>query len=81
MATWGAQFRRIAKRRGEQRAFMAVAHGLLTIAYHVLKQGTPYQELGAGYFDRFDERRQARCHLRRLAELGYALPAATQSAA
>jgi transposase len=77
----GAQFRRIAKRRGEQRALMAVAHSLLTIVYHVLKQGTPYQELGASYFDRFDADRQARYHLRRLAELGYELPAAPQPAA
>ncbi len=77
----GAQFRRIAKRRGEQRALLAVAHSLLTIVYHVLKQGTPYRELGAAFFDRFDEGRQARYHLRRLAELGYALPTAAQPAA
>jgi len=37
----GAQFRRIAKRCGEQWALLAVAHSLLTIVYHVLKQGTP----------------------------------------
>jgi len=77
----GAQFRRIAKRRGEQRALMAVAHSLLTIVYHVLKQGTPYQELGARYFDRFDTDRQARYHLRRLAELGYEVPAEPRPAA
>jgi len=77
----GAQFRRIAKRRGEQRALMAVAHSLLTIVYHVLKQSTPYQELGASYFDRFDTDRQARYHLRRLAELGYDVPAVAQPAA
>ena len=77
----GAQFRRIAKRRGEQRALMAVAHSLLTIVYHALKQGTPYQELGASYFDRFDTDRQARYHLRRLAELGYQVPAEPQAAA
>jgi transposase len=77
----GAQFRRIAKRRGEQRALMAVAHSLLTIVYHVLKTGTPYQELGASYFDRFDTDRQARYHLRRLAELGYEVPAEPKAAA
>jgi transposase len=77
----GAQFRRIAKRRGEQRALMAVAHSLLTIIYHVLKTGTPYQELGASYFDRFDTDRQARYHLRRLAELGYEVPAEPKAAA
>ena len=77
----GAQFRRIAKRRGAQRAAIAVAHSLLTIVYHVLKSGTPYRELGAAYFDRFDTDRQARYHLRRLADLGYEVPAEPRSAA
>jgi len=77
----GAQFRRIAKRRGAQRAAIAVAHSLLTIVYHVLKNGTPYREAGATYFDRFDAGRQAQYHLRRLAELGYEAPALPQPAA
>jgi transposase len=29
---------------------MAVAHSVLVIAYHVLDQGVPYQELGDDYF-------------------------------
>ncbi len=77
----GAQFRRSAKRRGAQRAAIAVAHSLLTIVYHVLKTGTPYREAGAAYFDRFDSGKQARYHLRRLAELGYEVPAEPRSAA
>ncbi len=77
----GAQFRRIAKRRGAQRAAIAVAHSLLTIVYHVLKNGTPYREAGAAYFDRFDTDRQARYHLRRLADLGYEVPTEPRSAA
>ncbi len=77
----GAQFRRIAERRGAQRAAIAVAHSLLTIVYHVLKNGTPYREAGATYFDRFDAGRQAQYHLRRLAELGYEAPALPQPAA
>jgi len=76
-----AQFRRIAKRRGAQRAAIAVAHSLLTIVYHVLKNGTPYREAGATYFNRFDAGRQAQYHLRRLAELGYEAPALPQPAA
>jgi len=77
----GAQFRRSAKRRGAQRAAIAVAHSLLTIVYHVLKNGTPYREAGAAYFDRFDAGKQARYHLRRLAELGYEVPTEPKSAA
>jgi transposase len=70
---FGAQFRRIAKRRGEKRAIVAVAHSLLTVIYHVLNDGTVYQDLGADYFDRLAPGRRIRYHLKRLAELGYAV--------
>ena len=68
---FGAQFRRIARRRGEKRAAVAVAHSLLTVVYHVLTDGVPYEELGATYVDRLEPGKLARYHLRRLAELGY----------
>jgi transposase len=68
---FGAQFRRVARRRGEKKAAVAVAHSLLTVVYHVLKDGAPYEELGAAYFDRLEPGKLARYHLRRLAELGY----------
>lgn len=66
---FGAQFRRIA-RRGEKRAAVAVAHSLLTVVYHVLKNGVFYQELGAAYFDRLEPDKLARYPVRRLADLG-----------
>jgi transposase len=68
---FGAQFRRIARRRGPQRAAIAVAHGLLTVVYHLLSRGVLYEELGADYFDRLRPEQHARYHVRRLAELGY----------
>lgn len=77
----GAQFRRLAKRRGEKRAAVAVAHSILTVVYHVLKTGVPYNELGAAYFDRLEPATLARYHLRRLAELGYELPPEPRPAA
>ena len=46
-----AQFRRLAKRRGEKRAAVAVAHSILRLVYRVLTTGSPYQELGAAYSD------------------------------
>ena len=52
---------------------MAVAHSLLTVIYHVLNDGTVYQDLGADYFDRLAPGRRIRYHLKRLAELGYAV--------
>ncbi len=50
-----------------------LSHSLLTVIDHVLKDGTPYQELGAAHFDHLDPDKLARYHVRRLAELGYAV--------
>jgi transposase len=66
----GAQFRRISKRRGPKRAGIAVAHSILVIAYHVLRNAVTFNDLGADYFDRMNTAKLKRYHLRRLAELG-----------
>lgn len=66
-----ALFRRIAARRGAKRAAMAVAHALLVIAYHMLKRGQNYHELGADHFDRIDVNRIRRSLVRRLERLGH----------
>src|SRR5450432_728192 len=46
-----AQFARLATRRGKKRAAIAVAHSILVIAYHMLRDGTVFQDLGPAYFD------------------------------
>jgi transposase len=66
----GARFRRISKRRGPKRAAIAVAHTILVIAYHVLRDGVVFEDLGVDYFDRINAGRQKAYHLRRLAQLG-----------
>jgi hypothetical protein len=68
---FSAQFHRIARRRGRNKAAVAVAHGLLVVVYHVLKTGKPYLELGVNYFDQLDAARMERHHVRRLEQLGY----------
>jgi len=66
-----AQFNRVARRRGRNKAAVAVAHSLLVVIYHVLKTGKPYVELGVDYFDKLDATRIERHHVRRLEQLGY----------
>jgi transposase len=66
-----AQFQHIAKRRGEKRAAIAVAHSLLAIIYEILTKRTSYQDLGADYFHRMDADKRKQYLLRQLAELGY----------
>lgn len=66
-----AQYHRMARRKGKRRAVMAVAHSVLTIIYHILKEKKPYEELGEDYFDRLDTQQVQRYHVRRLEQLGY----------
>ncbi|PSN16636.1 IS110 family transposase [filamentous cyanobacterium CCP5] len=66
-----AQYQRLASRRGQKRAAIAVAHSILTIAYHLLVQKTKYQDLGANYFDERKEQTVVQRLQRRLEKLGY----------
>ena len=47
-----AQYRRLVKRKGKQKALVVVAQSLLVIVYHVLQRQENYHELGGDYFDR-----------------------------
>lgn len=67
-----AQFWRLARRIGKNKAAIAVAHSILVIAYHVITTGQPYRNLGADYFTkRVDPERRARHLTRQLTDLGY----------
>ncbi|HSF16542.1 MAG TPA: transposase [Vicinamibacteria bacterium] len=68
-----AQFFRLKSRRGPRKALLAVASSILTVAYHILKQGTPYRDLGAGYFYRRDKERLTAKMVRRLQHLGFSV--------
>lgn len=58
-----AHFHRIARRVARNKAAIAVAHGLLTAVYHVLRAGQPHADLGVDYFDRLDATRIERHHV------------------
>lgn len=45
----GAQYRRLAARRGPKKAAVAVGHSILVIVYHLLRDGETYQDLGGNY--------------------------------
>jgi len=76
-----AQFRRLAARRGKKRAIVAVGRSLLVAAYHMLKRGCPYAELGADHFDRLQPQRLTRRLVKRLESLGYAVTLTQELAA
>jgi transposase len=68
-----AQFHRLRGRRGPKKAICAVAASILTAAYHMLKDGTAYHDLGPAHFERRSKQTQAQRLVRRLADLGYAV--------
>lgn len=67
-----AQYRRITRRRGPNKATVAVAHSILTILWHLMATGTAYQDLGDDYFQkRRDPARELQRLLLQLGQLGY----------
>ena len=66
-----AQFYRIRARRGPKKAIIAVAASILTAIYHMLKDGTMYQDLGRDHFDRCPKDQQKQRLVKRLTDLGY----------
>lgn len=65
-----AQFLRLKPRRGAKKAIVAVAASMLTAAYHMLKNGVEYKDLGADHFSRRDRSKVVSRLIRRLKDLG-----------
>jgi len=66
-----AQFQRLRHRRGPKKAICAVAASILTAAYHMLRDGTFYQDLGAQHFNRTSPETQAGRLARQIERLGF----------
>lgn len=66
-----ALYRGIAMRRGEKRAVVAVARTILQAAWHVLKEGVEYKELGGDHFARLHGEQTKNKLIKRLEKLGY----------
>jgi transposase len=68
-----AQFLRLKSRRGPQKAVCAVAASILTAAYHMLKDGTVYHDLGPDHFNRRSKSSLKQRLVSRLQHTGYAV--------
>ena len=66
-----AVYRRLAVRRGKQKAIMAVAHRLLVSIYHMLKERVPYREIGAAPQSEPAKRKVVERLQRQIERLGY----------
>lgn len=76
----GAQYRRIAARKGKHRAAVAVAHSIMTIAYHLLTRQEDYKDLGADYIEMRHQDTIVRQTVRKLVNLGFTVTLATPEA-
>lgn len=69
---FSAQYSRIARRRGPNKASVAVAHSILAVAWHLLTNGALYEDPGAQYFERrHNPDIEAKRLQRRIEALGY----------
>ena len=67
----GAQYHRLARRIGANRAAMAVAHSMLVILHHIIRTGQDYIDLGHGYYEERDRAAITKRSVRRLERLGF----------
>lgn len=64
-------FLRIARHRGNKKAAVAIAHKILVIVFHIIRDGEVYHELGADLQDQLHPTRTINRLTRRLENLGY----------
>ena len=69
----GERYRRLVRRRGKQRALVAVARSILVIVWHLLHDpDARYVDLGSDYYtNRIDPQRKTRDLVRQLQALGH----------
>jgi len=70
---YSALYHRIARRRGKNKALVAVAHSLLIAIYYMLRDGVHHHDLGSAFFDGLGQtqERMVAIHCRKLERLGY----------
>lgn len=66
-----AQFQRLRYRRGPKKAICVRAASILTAVYHMLRDGTFYQDLGPNHFHHTTPEEQANHLVRQTAKLNF----------
>lgn len=66
-----SKYHRLAARRGKKRACVAIGHSILVAAYHMLKYGNHYHELGENYFDKLNKDKIQHRLVKRLENMGH----------
>jgi transposase len=66
-----SMYRRLASRRGANRAAVAVGHAILKICYYMIRDRSHYRELGADYFNNLNKQDIIKRTVKRIESLGY----------
>ena len=66
-----SMYRRIAARRGVNRATVAVGHAILKICYYMIRDRSHYRDLGADYFNKINKQEIVRRTVKRIESLGF----------
>jgi transposase len=76
-----SMYRRIASRRGANRAAVAVGHAILKICYYMIKDRSHYRDLGADYFNNRNKQDIIKRTVKRIESLGFKVTLEALSAA
>lgn len=66
---FASRYQRLAARRGKKRALVAIAAEMLKVVYHMLKDGTAYEELGPNHLDEKRKKAQIKYYKEQLKKL------------
>jgi Transposase and inactivated derivatives len=66
-----SQYHKIAARRGTNRAVVAVGHSILVTCYHMIKNKTKYNDLGADFFQNRNRESIIKQNVKRLESFGF----------
>ena len=70
---FGAFYRRLKGRLGPTQALVATAHKMARTVYHMLKERSPYQDIGAAAYNQRFHERELKYLQKKAAKLGYTL--------
>ena len=68
---WAKKFKKLRYRQGAKRAIIVIARKILVAIYWMLKNKTPFQDLGADYVDKKAHERKRRYLQKQLENLGF----------
>lgn len=66
-----AKYHRLAPRLGKKKALIAIAHSLIKIIYHILRDGTEYKDPGPNYYTKEERERRVRRLKKQIEAQGY----------